>query len=245
MRTQVLRRIRWAVPVLLLVPLVGCHTTSLKSQLDWYKAERERLVGDLNRMEHELNVCHGEQDGLRQQLLTMSDKLRLSEEDNSNLRVANAEHAAAAVTPAIEDGAEDAFREVDGVEVDRGDEGEIVLTLEQAILFPSGSAKVTREGRATMARLTSILSRDFSGRRVRVEGHTDNTPVRKIKDRYPSNWELSSARASAVLRELLRSKSVRPELCSVVGLADQRPVADNSTKSGQRQNRRVEIVILP
>src|SRR5581483_8218047 len=76
---------------------------------------------------------------------------------------------------------------------------------------------------------------------IRVEGHTDSVPIATA--RYPSNWELSSARASAVLAQLTR-RGIAPARLSVAGYASEQPIADNSTPEGRALNRRVDLVIL-
>lgn len=232
-----------AIPALLLLLTLGGSglgcATSLKSQLDWYRADRERLIGDLNRLESELSICQGEQDGLKDSLVTLRQRLEAAQGESYALR------NAALTAPPIDDRAGDAFRDLEGVSTGRGDKGEFIVTMDQAILFPSGSAAVTSSGQKTLEQLASILKRDFGGREIRVEGHTDNVPPKRVKDRYPTNWELSAARAAAVLRSLVASGAAEPSRCSIAGHADQKPVAGNDSETGRRKNRRVEILILP
>lgn len=222
----------------------GC-ATSLTKQLDWHRAERERLIGTIQQLENELSLCRGQQDGLKDKLVEL--RLRLDEmmQQNHDLRTVSADMDEVGLSSEIDPGAEDAFRDMEGVSVDRGDEGEVVLTVDQAILFDSGSVEVSSTGRSTLVRLAQVLKREFADRSVRVEGHTDNVPVKRMKKRYPSNWELSTARACAVLRVLTGKGAVSPASSSVAGFADQHPVADNSSEEGRRKNRRVEIVIVP
>lgn len=223
---------------------LGC-ATSLKSQLDWYRADRERLIGDMNRLESELSTCQGEQDGLKDSMVLLRQRLERAQNEAQELRNASLRPEDSGLTPALEAAAADAFRDIEGVSTGRGDHGEFVVTMDQAILFPSGSAAVSAAGTKTLERLAAILKRDFAGREIRVEGHTDNVPPKRVKDRYPSNWELSAARAAAVLRSLLASGAAEPGRCSLAGHADQKPVAGNGSEEGRRKNRRVEIMILP
>jgi chemotaxis protein MotB len=79
-----------------------------------------------------------------------------------------------------------------------------------------------------------------------IEGHTDNVPIgANIKDKYQSNWELSSGRACSVLRYMYWKHKMDPERLSAVGYGEHRPVADNDTLEGRAKNRRVTIVIGP
>lgn len=237
--------LRLVLVALLALVAAGCQTTSLQNQLRWYRTERERLSAEINKLEHDLNACHGQRDGFSQRYADLLAQLEASRRAESDLQRALADAQARPVPSAFTQSEEQAFEGLPGVAVARGDQGEIRLTLDQAILFPSGSSVITSEGQQTLGRITPILKQRFSGRRVRVEGHTDDVPVARVKDRYPSNWELSSARAAAVLRNLLSSGALAPELGHVAGYADQQPVAPNDSDSGRKRNRRVEIWIMP
>jgi chemotaxis protein MotB len=111
--------------------------------------------------------------------------------------------------------------------------------LSDGLLFASGQAVVKPGGVALLARLAPLL-RHESGHQIIVEGHTDNVPI--VGSQYPSNWELSTARSSAVVRVLL-GKRVIPQRLSASGRAQLDPVASNATVRGRAKNRRVEIVL--
>ncbi len=119
--------------------------------------------------------------------------------------------------------------------------GRLVIQLPQDILFESGSAVVGRDGRETLASVGTVLA-DLDDRRFQIEGHTDNVPIATA--RFPSNWELSSARALSVVR-LLIENSVNPENVSGAGYGEFQPVASNDSAQTRRLNRRIEIVMLP
>lgn len=119
---------------------------------------------------------------------------------------------------------------------DRG--RDIVVLLRGEGLFQSGSADVRPHFLPTLQRIGQALE-DRAGV-VRVVGHSDNVPIRTA--RFPSNWELSQARAASVARELAREMSDSARL-RVEGLADTQPIASNATAEGQRRNRRVEILV--
>ncbi len=115
----------------------------------------------------------------------------------------------------------------------------------EKILFDSGKDKIKPAGLDVLKRVGDIL-KGVVDRQVRVEGHTDNIPIgSRIKKKFPTNWELSTARATTVVRYLRDTVGISPELLSATGYADNRPVADNSTFEGRAQNRRIEIVLLP
>jgi chemotaxis protein MotB len=106
------------------------------------------------------------------------------------------------------------------------------------LLFDSGSAELKRRSDKILARIAQLLRLDGT-HAVRVSGHTDSVPV---SGRYPSNWELSTARASAVVRALSRHR-VSPARMEAAGKAHLAPIASNSTDRGRSKNRRVEILI--
>jgi chemotaxis protein MotB len=118
--------------------------------------------------------------------------------------------------------------------------GRMTLRLKDQILFASGSVAVNREGRATLDRVATAL-RGIRGRTIRVEGYTDNVPVGPSGP-YPSNWELSTARAVAVVRHL-QERGVDPTLLAAAGYGEFHPVASNDSPDGRSQNRRIEIVL--
>jgi chemotaxis protein MotB len=119
--------------------------------------------------------------------------------------------------------------------------GRMVIQLPQDILFESGSAVIGRQGQETLASVGAVLA-DLDDRRFQIEGHTDDVPI--STSRFPSNWELSSARALSVVR-LLIAQEVVPANVSGAGYGEFQPVADNDTPDNRRLNRRIEIVMLP
>lgn len=120
------------------------------------------------------------------------------------------------------------------------DEG-VSFRIPSEVLFPSGEAVLTPAGQAIIDRLLPAFNRvpDYT---IVVEGHTDNVPIQTA--RFPSNWELSAARASSVVRQL-EARGLNPTRLRATGLADTRPLASNDTPQGRAQNRRVEITLEP
>ncbi len=111
-----------------------------------------------------------------------------------------------------------------------------------SIIFTSGSAQIKKSSFPLLTKIGSILKSKFPDHLIRVEGHTDNIPVKSPL--YPSNWELSSARSSSIVRYLIQNLGFDKTKFSAVGYADSRPVAPNSTEEGKIKNRRVEIVVI-
>jgi chemotaxis protein MotB len=119
--------------------------------------------------------------------------------------------------------------------------GRMVVELAENILFDSGKAELKPEGQAAMTEVAEVL-KTITDRDFQITGHTDNIPIRT--HRFPSNWELSTARAVTVTR-FMGDKGVAPERLSAAGYADTQPVAANDTPEGRQQNRRIEIVLMP
>ena len=116
----------------------------------------------------------------------------------------------------------------------------MVLTLSNAVLFESGRADLSDEGKLTVEEIGEVIS--LSLKNFRVVGHTDDVPV--STQRFPSNWELSIARAIAVTDHILLESGIRPERFSVAGYADFHPLVPNDSPENRSKNRRVEIVFL-
>ncbi len=116
----------------------------------------------------------------------------------------------------------------------------LVIRFADRLFFDLGRAQLTEEAVAVLDLLTPIL-RDLPNH-VRIEGHTDDLPINN--DRFPSNWELSTARATTVIRYLIERKGFSPSRLSAAGYSQYRPLAPNSEDSGRMKNRRVDMVIL-
>ncbi|WP_027329218.1 flagellar motor protein MotD [Marinimicrobium agarilyticum] len=112
------------------------------------------------------------------------------------------------------------------------------VELRDSILFESGSAELSAQAQDIFAEMARLLAEYDNP--VQVEGHTDNQPIRN--QRYPSNWELSAARASAIVK-LLAGAGVGPQRLSAVGYGEHQPVSNNETPEGRAQNRRVALMI--
>ncbi len=119
----------------------------------------------------------------------------------------------------------------------------LVITVVGDLIFDSGKAKIRPEAVGLLDKVAGILKDNMRQFNVGIEGHTDNVPIQKSN--WKSNWELSTARSLSVLHFLANEQGIAPERLSAIGYGEYRPVASNDTKSGRKQNRRVEIVILP
>ena len=115
-----------------------------------------------------------------------------------------------------------------------------VISLKELGFFNSGQAVLLPGAAEKIARIASVLAQH--GLELRVEGHTDNQPIHTAQ--FNSNWELSTARALAVMQHLVDDSGFDPKKISVAGYGEYRPVADDSTPEGRRMNRRVDLVVV-
>ncbi len=116
----------------------------------------------------------------------------------------------------------------------------LVVSLKEAGFFDSGSAQIKQSAYDLLNTIAEAMTQYNNP--LRVEGHTDNIPI--STSQFPSNWELSAARATNVLKYLLKYYDTEPEKISATGYGEFRPVADNATAEGRSQNRRVDLVML-
>jgi chemotaxis protein MotB len=117
--------------------------------------------------------------------------------------------------------------------------GLVVTVLTDKVLFDSGSATLREGGGRILDALARLLKTTVRNP-IQVEGNTDNVPV---SGQFPTNWELSTARASAVVRDLI-ADGVNPDRLTAAGYADRHPIATNATEAGRQRNRRVELVVI-
>ncbi|MEQ1920484.1 MAG: flagellar motor protein MotB, partial [Elusimicrobiota bacterium] len=124
-------------------------------------------------------------------------------------------------------------------------QGKLTVNLVDRILFDSGKAEVKDDGRTVLDKVGGILV-TLKGKDIRIEGHTDDRPITgELLAKYPSNWELSTARATAVARYLQDRAKVDPTSLVATGYGKFRPVASNDTPESRALNRRIEIVLVP
>jgi chemotaxis protein MotB len=136
-------------------------------------------------------------------------------------------------------------------EIERGDitikqvRDRLTINMVEKVLFNSGQAQVKPAGLKVLTQVSDVL-KNVTDKQIRIEGHTDNVPIGvKIRDKFPTNWELSTARATTVVRFFIDRGGVSRESLEAVGFADTRPVASNDTDEGRTENRRIEIVLYP
>jgi chemotaxis protein MotB len=121
--------------------------------------------------------------------------------------------------------------------------GKLTVNMVDSVLFDSGKAEVKPEGLVVLQKVIGIL-KGVKDKAIHIEGHTDNVPiVGALTRKYPTNWELSSARALNVAR-FLQQQGIDPTLLAAVAYGEYKPVAANDSDEGRAKNRRIEIVLV-
>ena len=120
-------------------------------------------------------------------------------------------------------------------------DGRMVLQLPSDVLFDSGSARLSKVGKAAIEEVTGVL-KEVPGRRYQIEGHTDNVPIHNPL--FRSNWELAAARGLGVLRAMVDG-GMDATLVSAASYGEFHPTANNDAEAGRRVNRRIEIIVVP
>ncbi len=123
--------------------------------------------------------------------------------------------------------------------------GRIQVDLVDKILFESGQATLSEPGKEVLSRLGTVLAQ-VQDRQIQVSGHTDDSPISdRLKETFPSNWELSTARAVNVVRHLQQASKIKPQKLIAAGYGEFHPVASNAKPEGRARNRRIEILLTP
>lgn len=121
---------------------------------------------------------------------------------------------------------------------------EIIFSIESSILFKPGQATLSAAAKESIARVIALIKQKYPNHYVRVEGHTDDQKISRSKDKWEDNWDLAGGRARVVLKYLL-DRGLNAQDLGFAGYAEQRPVAPGSNEAARKQNRRVEIVVIP
>ncbi|MFC1855440.1 flagellar motor protein MotB [Thermodesulfobacteriota bacterium] len=122
----------------------------------------------------------------------------------------------------------------------KADQKEIKITIKNPILFATGNSDMKREAQPVLSKMSELFK--DNDHVIRIEGHTDNVPIKT--DKFPSNWELSSSRAINVIKYFIDEENITATRFEALGYGEFRPAATNGTVAGRAENRRVEIKII-
>lgn len=201
-------------------------------------ATQERQDGNLSLHQQRIDALQAKNDELQatvEELNHALDKERIARE----ARLAQVRHTYEELVDALEE------------EIQRGEltisnlEGKLTVNLLNQILFDSGATQLREEGKKVLKNLGDVLNR-FPDRALQIAGHTDNVPISpRLLERFPTNWELSTARATSVIHFLQQEAGIPGNRLVAAGFSEYQPIAANNSAEGRAQNRRIEILLVP
>jgi len=228
--------------------MLKARIANLSGDLEKTAGERDKLSADNKELE---NLLKAKSDSLSQTIMDLRQKIGGLENENARLKqeVAALQKAQEEKVQKVSKTYEDLLVKMKG-EIAKGEvtiselKGKLTVNMVDAILFDSGKAEVKEGGQAVLQKVISIL-KDVKDKAIRTEGHTDNVQIiGMLAKKYPTNWELSAARAINVTR-YLQEQGLDPAILSAVAYGEYKPVAANDTPEGKQKNRRIEIILVP
>lgn len=201
---------------------------------------RKSAVSESSNLSKQLSSCKGDLDTEKNAATAASASLAASATELEDLRKQRAENEKRLA--AFKDMTEKFRKMIDSgkLEVVHRN-GRMVVKLSASVLFASGSAELSQEGQRAITDVAAIL-KEFKDRKFMVAGHTDNVPLKSSP--FKDNWELSTARAVTVTSQLIAS-GMKASHLAAAGYSEFEPLRANTTEAGRKENRRIEIVLLP
>jgi chemotaxis protein MotB len=214
----------------------------------WGLKERGRLLNQLTATTNAANKSESERKALDEKLHALeAEKGEAVAARDALAKSVEAKSSELAELKGTYDKLKDQMKE----EIAKGDiqltesGGKLRVGLVDKILFQSGEAHISKRGEDVLARVGSVLAK-VEDRQILVSGHTDNAPISdKLKTQFPTNWELSTARATNVVRFLAERASVPADKLVASGYGEYQPIASNKNNAGKARNRRIEILLVP
>ena len=234
----------------LLADLTGMtvQKDKLTTDLAYVTGQRDKAAADKEELDR---ILQSKSDTLLQSIFELRRKVSDLDAENAKLKAENAslvkarEEQVRKVSSTYESLLEKMKTEISKGQVTISElKGKLTVNMVDSILFDSGKAEVKKGGLEILGKVISIL-KDVKDKSIRIEGHTDNVQiVGLLAKRYPTNWELSAARAINVAR-YLQDQGIDPGQLSAVAYGEWKPVATNDTAEGKAKNRRIEIILVP
>jgi chemotaxis protein MotB len=220
----------------------------LTTDLSYASDQRDKADADKEELDR---ILRSKSDSLSQTMVELRRKIDDLDAENARLKEENA-----SLVKAREEQVQKASSTYESLlekmksEISKGQvtiselKGKLTVNMVDSVLFDSGKAEVKKGGLEILGKVISVL-KDVNDKSIRVEGHTDDVPIsRALARRYPTNWELSAARAINVARHL-QEQGIDPGQLSAVAYGEWKPVATNDTAEGKAKNRRIEIILVP
>jgi chemotaxis protein MotB len=220
----------------------------LTTDLSYVTDQRDKADADKEELDR---ILQSKSDSLSKSILELRGKVADLDAENRKLKAENAslvkarEEQVEKVSSTYESMLEKMKSEISRGQITISElKGKLTVNMVDSILFDSGKAEVKKGGLEILGKVISIL-KDVKDKSIRIEGHTDNVQIsRALAQRYPTNWELSAARAINVAR-YLQDEGIGPGQLSAAAYGEWKPVAENDTPEGRAKNRRIEIILVP
>jgi chemotaxis protein MotB len=208
-------------------------------------AERTKLQGEIAALQSQKDNLQKEKERAEFEIAALKERLAQMEKQAAEITAQKD-----AEINRLKGTYEDLVKDLKG-EIEKGEikvtqiQNKLSVNLVEKVLFDSGKAEVKTQGKDVLKKVGNIL-KGVKDKEIRIEGYTDDVPIGgALKQRFPTNWELSTQRATNVLRFLQDEAGVDGARLSAVGYGEFRPIADNKTPEGRAENRRIEIVLIP
>ncbi len=217
---------------------LAARSRELQSRLDGLEKEKGQLNSDLSDLQGNAARIAKEREQLLQEQARLAATLeqeRLAKEEDITRLTRTQEELSKSLQDEISKG---------NITIQQVRD-RLTINMVDRVLFDSGQAQVKPAGVKVLKQVSDIL-KTVTDKQIRIEGHTDNVPISsKLQGHFKTNWELSTARATTVVRYLIDQGSVNRRHLSAVGYADTQPRASNDSEEGRSSNRRIEIVLYP
>ena len=226
--------------------LSGCVSQAKYRALEeTTSAERTQLQGEIAALQSQRDNLVKEKDRVETEIAVLKDRLAQMEKQAAEISAQKD-----AEINRLKGTYEDLVKDLKG-EIEKGEikvtqiQNKLSVNLVEKVLFDSGQAEVKAQGKAVLKKVGKIL-KGVQDKEIRIEGYTDDIPIGgALRQQFPTNWELSTQRATNVLRFLQEEAEVDGARLSAVGYGQFRPIANNKTPEGRAENRRIEIVLIP
>jgi chemotaxis protein MotB len=233
------RRIVWIAAI---VFLSGCVSSSKYHALE---ADRAALQSQRDNLNQEVSALRQEKQKAETEIASLNEKL--AQQQQQSAEIASQKDAE---IQKLKGTYESLVQDLKG-EIEKGEikvtqiRDRLTVNLVEKILFDSGHAEVKPQGKEVLKKVGNIL-KNVQDKDIRIEGFTDNVPIGgALRQKFPTNWELSTQRATNVLRFLQDEGGVDGSKLVAVGYGEYHPIASNDSPEGRAQNRRIEIVLVP
>jgi chemotaxis protein MotB len=219
--------------------------SKMSSQETALTAEKNKLQGEIAALQSQKEELEGKKDALDRELAALNNRISEMERQTEEIKAQKDEEI-----NRLKGTYDNLVKDLKG-EIEKGEikvtqiRNRLSVNLVEKVLFDSGRAEVKKQGKEVLKKVGNVLS-DVKDKEIRIEGYTDNVPIgESLRKRFPTNWELSTQRATNVLRFLQEEGGVDGKYLSAVGYGPFHPVAGNDTPEGRSENRRIEIVLAP